>query len=299
MASVGGSTNGAASLTGPACRASLVAGDAARHYGLMRTTAREDANSVLERALVLLGAFTSERPTLRIPELVEHTRLPKATVYRLAAQLEAAGLIERDGSALRLGLRLFEMGQLAPRQRVVHDAALPYMHDLREATQETVHLAVLDGTQVVYVEKIVGRGGPLLPSQVGGRMPLHCTGLGKVLLAFQTQAFIKEVISAGLEQRTPYTIRAPGHLLRELADVRKTGLAYEREESTVGVVCVAAPIMDAERSPVAALSIAGWSNRLDVKRVSAAAQATSMAIARELLRRERPAATFATHAGRR
>jgi len=257
----------------------------------MRTAAGQEANSVLERVLLLLKAFNSEAPTLRIPELVKYSKLPKATVYRLAAQLEAAGLIERDGNAYRLGLRLFEMGQLAPRQRIVHDAALPYMHDLREATQETVHLAVLDGTEVVYIEKIAGRGAPRLPSEVGGRMPLHCTGVGKALLAFQPQPFITEVVSAALDRRTPYTIRAPGHLLRELAEVRKTGLGYEREESTMGVVCVAAPVMDAERSPIAAISIAGWSNRLDVRRVSAAVRSAAMAIAREVSR-EDPRSSF-------
>lgn len=250
----------------------------------MRSSNDGDTASVLDRVLVLLAAFTSEVPLLRVSELVERTGLSKPTVYRLVGQLETAGLLERDGPRLRLGLRLFEMGQLAPRQRTIHDAALPYMQDLREATQETVHLAVLEGTEVLYVEKLSGREGPALPSRVGGRMPTYCTGVGKALLAHQPAEVIRQVLDAGLQRRTPYTIRVGGHLLRELNEVRRTGLAFEREESTVGVVCVASPIIGSDETPVAALSIAGWSNRLEVKRVAAAVKSTALAIAREFRR---------------
>lgn len=248
----------------------------------MRSNDREDVTSVLDRTLLVLRAFTSENMSLRLPELVERTRLPKATVYRLVGQLETAGLIERDGNRVHLGLQLFEMGQLVPRQRAIRDIALPFMQELREATQRTVHLGVLDGIELVYVDKLVTRTGPALPSRVGGRMPLYCTGVGKALLAYQPEELVRRVIDTGLKRRTAYTIRTPGHLVRELGATRQTGLAFEREESTVGVACVAAPILNANRRPTAALSIAGWVNQFEAKQVSAAVKSTALAISQAL-----------------
>ena len=247
----------------------------------MRAQPELSPSSVLGRTLLILGAFTSDRSRLKVSEIVAATGLPRPTIYRLTAQMEAAGLLERDGSYMTVGLRLFEMGQLAPRQRELRECCQPYMEDLREATRETVHLAIPAGAEVVYIDKLAGPAGPSLPSRVGGRMPAYCTGVGKALLAYQPEPVIRKVLAAGLWRRTPYSICTPGHLLRELQEVRLTGLAYEREESTIGVICVASPIV-CNGMVVAAISISGWTYHLEIKRVSAAVKSAALAVSREL-----------------
>jgi IclR family acetate operon transcriptional repressor len=258
----------------------------------MRSTQRDGPqNSVLGRALTLLHAFTPGDAALSLAELSRRTGIPKATVHRLVGELARWGVIEQSGSGVHLGMRLFELGQLAPRQRSLREAALPYLNDLHEATHETVHLAVLEGVEgleVVYLEKLKGKGGPPLPSRVGGRMPSYCTAVGKALLAFSAPSTVEAVVAAGLVRLTPYTIVLPALLQRELSDIRRSGVSYEREESTPGVVCVACPILGPDGRGVAAVSIAGWSNRLDTGRVASAVRTASLAISRQL--RDHPSA---------
>ncbi len=237
---------------------------------------------MLSRAFALLTCFTEADGDLSLAELSRRTGIPKATVHRLVSQLAHWGAVEQTPAGVRLGMRLFELGQLAPRQRDLREAARPHMEDLRQATADTVHLAVLDGSDVVYLEKLTGRRGPPLPSRVGGRMPAHCTGVGKSLLAFSPDATVAEVVASGLVRRTPRTITIPAVLLRELADIRRSGLAFDREESTPGVVCVACPVLGRTGDVVAAVSISGWSNRLDPGRVASAVRTATLAISRQL-----------------
>ncbi|MEX2288957.1 MAG: IclR family transcriptional regulator [Mycobacteriales bacterium] len=252
----------------------------------MRSIQRDDGeNSVLGRALSLLHAFTPHDADLSLAELSRRTGIPKATVHRLVGELGRWGMVEPGPAGVHLGMRLFELGQLAPRQRSLREAALPYLNDLHEATHETVHLAVLeevDAPEVVYLEKLTGKGGPALPSRVGGRMPTYCTAVGKALLAFSPVSTVEAVLSGGLTRLTPYTIALPALLHRELGDIRRSGVAFEREESTPGVVCVACPVVAADGSALAAVSIAGWSNRLDTGRVASAVRTASLAISRQL-----------------
>jgi IclR family acetate operon transcriptional repressor len=251
----------------------------------MRAIQRDDGpNSVLGRALTLLHCFGPQDGDLSLGELSRRTGIPKATVHRLVSELARWGVVERADQGVHLGMRLFELGQLAPRQRTLREAALPYLRDLHEATRETVHLAVLDegGLEVVYLEKVSGKRGPALPSRVGGRMPSYCTGVGKALLAFSPPSVIDAVLAAGLNRVTAFTIVVPGLLRRELAEVRRTRLSFEREESTPGVVCVASPLFGPDQRVIGAVSIAGWSHRLDTERVSAAVRTASVSISREL-----------------
>lgn len=252
----------------------------------MRSIERDDGvDSVLGRALSLLHAFAPQDAGLSLAELSRRTSIPKATVHRLVAELTRWGMLEPGAGGVHLGMRLFELGQLAPRQRSLREAALPYLNDLHEATHETVHLAVLEGVaalEVVYLEKLTGRGGPALSSRVGGRMPAYCTAVGKALLAFSPTSTVEAVLDGGLVRRTPYTIVLPALLHRELGDIRRSGVAYEREESTPGVVCVACPVVGPDGRALAAVSIAGWSNRLDTGRVASAVRTASLAISRQL-----------------
>lgn len=248
----------------------------------MRTTAPAELSSVIARATAVLSAVRKDDAAVGVSELARRTRLAKSTVSRLVAELVDVHLLERDGAAVRLGVKLFELGELAARPRDLRRAALLPMGDLRRATGQTVNLAVLEGADVVYMHILHGLRGPPLPSRVGGRMPAHATGLGKAMLAHADPATIDEVLRAGLRRVGPRTISDPLALRQELRRVRQAGVAYEREESAAQVGCAASPVVVGIDQAVAAVSVAGWSGRLDVRKVSSAVRLTALAIARRL-----------------
>jgi IclR family acetate operon transcriptional repressor len=250
----------------------------------VRSIQRDDSpKSVLGRACAVLTCFGPGDTELSLAELGRRTGIPKPTVHRLVVALDEWGIVERTArGGVRLGMRLFELGQLVPRQRGLREAARPFLSDLYRATDETVHLAVLDGVEVVYLDKLTGRRGPALPSMVGGRMPAYCTGVGKALLAYSPPAVLHAVVAAGLPRRTPHTIVMPGLLQREIDAVRERGVAFEREESTAGVTCAACPVLDAGGAAIAAISITGWTTALDVARVAPAVRTAALGLSRQL-----------------
>ncbi|MEU5099364.1 IclR family transcriptional regulator [Streptomyces sp. NPDC020996] len=240
------------------------------------------APSVLARAVSVLDAFSPDDAAVTVSELGRRTGLAKSTVHRLAVELCRLGLLEQTPRGLRLGLHLFELGQLVPRRRDLREAALPLMEDLREVTRARVHLAVRDGVEVFYIEILGSKAYPGLPSRVGGRMPAHATGVGKAILAFSPPEVPAERIRAGLTPCSPFTVVTPGALLRELENIRRTGIAYDREESGVGTVCVAAPVLDADGRAIAALSATGRSTQLDIERMGPAVRTAALALGRQL-----------------
>ena len=238
--------------------------------------------SMLGRAFTLLTAFGPGDGELSLAELCRRTGIAKPTAHRLLAELAEWGAVERTGRGVRLGLRLFELGQLVPRQRELRDVAAPFLADLFEATRETVHLAVPEGTDVVYVHKLAAGGAPEIPSRLGGRMPAYCTGVGKALLAFAPPGRLEAVLAEPLIRRTRRTVVAPGLLRAELAGVRSRGVAEEYEESAPGVACVAAPVLDADGHAVAALSITGWATSLNTQRLAPAVRTAALGLSRAL-----------------
>lgn len=220
-------------------------------------------SSVLHKVQLILEAFGPEDEHLSLTELSRRSGVAKASVHRLAQELLCWGLLERRGTNYWLGVRLFEIGQRVPRQRILRDAARPYMEDLYQATNETIHLAMLDGREVLYLEKVSGHGQVTKPSRVAGRMPLHCTATGKVLLAFGPQSLVDEVIASPLERITPHTVAAPGLLLQELARARSTGHAVEHEQTRLGYLSVAIPLAGATGAVMGALSITAPIYRAD------------------------------------
>lgn len=238
--------------------------------------------SMIGRAVAILGAFDAERGTLGISQLARLTGLPKSTVHRLAAELIREGLLEAVDGGFRLGVRLFELGHLVPRQRGLRELAVPLMSELREVSRQTVHLAVLDGTDVLYVEILPGRTGPRLPSRVGGRMPAHATAVGKALLAHARRPALDEVLAAGLPRRTPRTIVAPGLLHTDLRRIAQRGIALDIEESATGLMCVASPVLDAAGLAVAALSISGRTGQMPVGRLGPAVRTAAATLGRQL-----------------
>ncbi|MFI7524053.1 IclR family transcriptional regulator [Nocardia salmonicida] len=220
-----------------------------------------DERSVLGRAVGILEAFTVDDRAVGLSELTRRTGLPKATVHRLCRDLVAARWLAASPEGYRLGRGLFELGMRAATERTMLEVAVPFMQDLFSRTRETVHLGVLDGNEVVYISKIGGHRQARAPSRIGGRMPLYCTAIGKALLAYSEPETVDHILAGPLTRRTPRTVIGPGLLRAQLDNVVERGVAYEYEESTVGIVCVAAPILDAEDRPVAAISLTGPATR--------------------------------------
>jgi DNA-binding IclR family transcriptional regulator len=245
-----------------------------------------DRDTVLGKAVAILRSFRVEDTLLPLAELVRRTGLPKATVHRVAGELVDHRLLEKTQHGYRLAGGLFELGMRAATERTLLELAIPFLQDLYERTHETVHLGVQEGTEVVYVAKIGGHRQARSPSRVGGRMPMHCTAIGKVLLAHAGDEDRLRVLSGHLERRTPHTAVAPGLLQRQLAAVLEAGVAFEREESAMGLVCVAAPVLDRDGTALAAISIAGPVMRLrpetHVPAVRAAAAGLGALLARQV-----------------
>ena len=218
--------------------------------------------SVLERVFALLDSFTAEDKELTLAELASRTGIPKSTVHRLAGLLVEQRLLKRTAAGFSLGIRLFELGELVGDRRELRDVSLPVLEDLFEQTHEVVHLGALEGTEVLYYLKIVGYKAFPLPSRAGGRWPVHACALGKVLLAFGPADPQSILAASGMKPLTPYTITDPRRLLQQLTVVRGEGVAFEHQESVLGNSCVAAPILDSARYPVAAVSLSGPPLRL-------------------------------------
>jgi DNA-binding IclR family transcriptional regulator len=274
-------------MTGAAARFPRLADgpDHGDHRGMdIEATGDRPPRSVLARGLSLLDAFGSADNELNLTELAARTGLPKPTAHRLLSELVRWGGVERTESGYRLGVRMFVLGQRAPRPRGLREAALPFMEDLYEATHENIHLAVMDGTDTLFLEKVSGRRSMPIASRVGGRLPAYCTATGKVFLAFGPPERLENILAAGLVRYTPHTIVMPGLLQRELARTAARGYAVNREESEAGVSAIAAPVLDHRRRAIAAISITGNVCRLDLDRLAPAVRTAARALSRELAR---------------
>lgn len=244
----------------------------------------------MERALDLLGAFSSSEPELTLTELSSRLHLSASTTYRLLVTLESKGYVEHNPQTggYSLGVACVDLGTIFLSQLDLRERVLPVLETLREECKETVHLAILDRSQmeVIYLEKLEG----LLPigmmgSRVGGRAPAHCTGLGKCMLAYVPEAVVHDFYSAnGLRAHTPNTITDLHELLRELMETRERGYAIDDVEHEPDVKCVAAPVWNHRTAVVGAISVSGPEQRIDrlmadgdlVQRVQTVAHEASM-----------------------
>lgn len=222
---------------------------------VIRNELDRDASNMLEKALRILQAFRPQDDCLRLATLVERTGMPKSTVHRLVTELLEHGLIEHeDGRGYRPGIVLFELSSLVPVSRHLREKALPYLQDLYVATHQTVHLAIREGTDSIYIEKIHGHSDLGLPSRVGGRLPLVCTGVGRALLAFSALEVQHTALARPTRRLIDGAILDQTRLSLELADVRRTGLSYERGEIATGHGCIASPVL-VDGVAVAAISL--------------------------------------------
>jgi DNA-binding IclR family transcriptional regulator len=212
--------------------------------------------ALARRLLGVLAAFTAEQPELTLTQLSRRTGLPMGTVHRITGDLVAWGALEReDRGPFRIGLRLWEIASLAPRGLGLREVAMPFLEDLAEATRQNVQLAVLDGHEAVYVERLSSRGAVGVVSRVGGRLPLHATAVGHVLLAHALHDVQESVLAAPLRALTRKTIVDPRALRRVLAEVRRSGVAICDGQVELKSLSVAAPVRGPRREVVAALSV--------------------------------------------
>jgi DNA-binding IclR family transcriptional regulator len=240
------------------------------------------AASVTSRALDLLGAFDPGHRSLTLSELARRSGMPLATAHRLIAELQRWGALDRlPTGEYVIGRRLWDLGLLAPVQSGLRQAASPFLHDLYGATLATVHLAVRDGAAVLYVDRLAGHVSVPVVSKIGSRLPMHATGVGKVLLAFAPDEVLATVLGS-LTRITAYTITQPALLLEQLRRVRADGYATTGDEMSLGASSVAVPVRGAGNEVVAALGIVVPDLRRERPRLVSALQVAARGITRTL-----------------
>jgi DNA-binding IclR family transcriptional regulator len=208
--------------------------------------------------LALLDAFAGRLGVLGVTALAERADVTKPTAHRLLKVLIAGGYVRRVGDRYCLSEHVFEMGNQVRscRPSGIRELATPYLGELFAETRQTVHLALLAGTDVLYLDKVAGRDAAPFPTSVGARRPAYATGLGKALLAFADAETIQENLRVPFRRFTPYTLVAAAQLARCLEQVRQEGTATDHEELRRGVNCIAAPVLDSRTGrAIAAVSV--------------------------------------------
>jgi IclR family acetate operon transcriptional repressor len=234
----------------------------------MRSAPSADAVSVIDRVVLVLGCFRAEDERLGVSELARRAHLPKSTVSRLVHELVGNRYLERDGAGVRLGLRLFELGQLATRPNALRALAVETMADLRDEIGETVQLAVLDGSDVLCLGVVHASRGLRHPAGVGMRSAARLSAGGKVLLAHSPST-----VMAGLDPRDAAALAV------ELAEIRERGIAFDVDTGSGRIVGVAGAVL-AGGEAVAAVSASGAAETFDPWRVTPAVRAAALALTR-------------------
>lgn len=235
------------------------------------TDSPRNQSSSLRRALEILG-YVQRHAGVRgisLSDLSDALSLTKSTILRLAAPLCEAALLVRDGDSgrFRLGTGALRLGQAYLSTLDLRTVAAEPLRALQRACRQTCHLAVPDGTHVVYIDKVEDEANVRMASRVGSRAPMHCTAMGKAMLAADPAA-VDAVVAAGLPAHTPNTITDPARLRVELDRVRRRGYAVDDQEHELDVRCVAVAVLDHESRPAGALSISGLASRLTAESVA-------------------------------
>jgi DNA-binding IclR family transcriptional regulator len=246
-----------------------------------------NATGGLDRAAAILGAFDATHRELTLAALVARCGMPRSTTHRTADRMIRLGWLDKPHDRYRIGNRLFEIASLSPIRIELREAVLPFLQDLHQATKITAQLGILEGTQILVVEKISGHRAMPMLSQVGGIIPAYCSALGRAILAYSDQATIDAVLAAGLPRRTPRTLTSPVAIMRELTAVPDRGWAIEREEGNIGVSCVAGPIFGPLGDVAAALSVTGPSQLVRADRIGPAVRMAAAAVSRAYTSRPR------------
>lgn len=227
--------------------------------------------SSVATAIRLLKAFSGDEAEIGVSALSQRLGIAKSTVHRLAVTLVSEGLLEQnpENEKYRLGVGLFGLGALVRQRMNLSSEARPFLFTLREQTNETVLLAILSQTEIMYIYNLESRQAIRMRSDVGVRRPAYCTALGRAIMAYQPADIVDDILEQPLLQRTPKTVTEPAKLRKILEQVQRQGYAIDDEESEAGMRCVAAPVRDASGRVVGALGVAGPVQRLSLKALSA------------------------------
>ncbi len=239
--------------------------------------------TVASRLLAIIAAFDGQHRNLSLSELAHRADLAAPTAHRLAAELVAGGALERraDGR-FEVGRLLWSAGLLAPVEGKLRQIAEPFLHDVYAATMATVHLAIREGAEVLYLERMMGRASVPIVSSAGSKLPMHCTGVGKVLLA-HAPADVQNQVFARLTRVTPYTIVAQPILAAQLERIRRDGVATTSEEMSIGACSLAVPVVRSSDDTVAAaIGVVVPNLKRDRQRLLGALQVAARGIGRLL-----------------
>ncbi len=231
---------------------------------------------VLDRTLAILDILSAEGPDLSLGEISDKLELHKSTAHRLTMVLERHKLIERNSVSgrYRLGLKLFELGTRAISHLDLRERARPVLDRLVLETSETVHLGILEDTEVLYLDKVEPARSVRMSSSVGRRNPAYCTAMGKATLAHLPDAQVEEIVRKhGLKAVTANTITSFLDLKTELKAVRERGYAVDDEEIEEGVRCVGCVVRNFSGAPVGAISVSGPAFRVTKEKVKSLARA--------------------------
>ncbi|MFE1952759.1 IclR family transcriptional regulator [Streptomyces sp. NPDC059524] len=247
----------------------------------MAGNSRQPGASVTGRALSILGAFDEKHRSLSLSDLAARADLPLATTHRLVAELVQWGALERRSSGeYVIGRRMWDLGHLSSAETGLRQVAEPFLHDLYGATLATVHMAVREGMDVVYLDRLRGNRSVPVVSKVGSHLPLYATGVGKVLLAYAPPE-IQRTVLRELAPITRHTIVQPGVLRRQLRQVLDRGYAVTNEEMSLGACSIAVPIRHDEEV-VAALGVVVASLKGSEQRLYGALRVAAQSIGRRL-----------------
>ena len=227
----------------------------------------------LDRAFAVLDLLGESDTPLGLAQVASSLQLHKSTAHRFLMVLERHHMVERTGNGkFRLGLRLFDFDNRAIEQYDLRDRALPHLRRLVTETEETAHLCILEQAHVIYLDKIEPARSVRMITRIGASNPVHCTSVGKAILAFLPEERIAEVIRrTRFERFTHRTIATPEALRVEIDKTRRRGYAVDDEELEEGLRCIAVPVLDAQKQPVAAVSISGPSFRVTAQKLPAIA----------------------------
>ncbi len=220
----------------------------------------------VDRALKILDLFHEYETELKITDISERLMLHKSTVHSLLKTLQVHQYIDQnsENGKYRLGMKLFERGNLVIHGLDIRELAKPHLHTLSKETLQTVHLVVLDGKEGVYIDKVEGATSSALYSRIGRRIPIHCSSVGKALVAFKTNEEIEKILDGyEFDFRTEYTITNKEDFLKELESVRHTGYSRDNQENEPGVNCVAIPVRNYTGEVIAAVSISSPAMRFN------------------------------------
>ncbi len=225
----------------------------------------------LERGLAILGVFTPRRPVLGIADIADEVGMSRSTTHRYVITLVALGYLEQGASRkYRLGLRVTDLGMAALNSTGLREHAHPYLEELRQRASYTTSLGVLQGTDVLYVDRVHsfrrGRGETHLNLHTGSRLPAYCTAMGKLLLANLPKPEQRDLIAAmKLAKRGPNTITSKKALREELKEIRSAGFAVNDQEVAPELYAIAAPVRNEARDVVAAVNLSAHSSMISLE----------------------------------